>query len=836
MKEKWIKAGVLTVVFILAIIGFSILTNRDAVDMTAAMDSPTLPTITFETEGYPINTLVGYTKEMSIPAMRDTITPVDKNGQIKVTINAYDNTIEKLTYEVYPLDGSKVLFEKTETNPGETVELEPGSVLKKGVEAVLRTTLHLEEEKNVYYYTRIVQSEEYHIKDCLDFTKALHEHILAKEESEISRYLEPNAKADNSGLNHVTIESDVTNVMWGTLKPEIIGEVRWDIKETNTVYSSILLQYRVKCMGDEEEEIYEINEFFKVRKYGKKFYLLVYDRTMEQVFDGAGEVVTVKGVDLGITSAEVPYRTTEDGNKVAFVQSRRLWSYDRKEDSLSLAFGFDDSDKEDERNKYDQHNIRIVTMDDVGNMTFMVYGYMNRGSHEGEVGVAFYYYNHAHNTLEEKVFISSDKSYAVAADELCKLVYYNNASDNLYLLTEGNLICTTTVEGTDGAQLLAENIHDNQYVLSEDGRYLAYQKGGELLTSTEIEVLNLETEKAQIVRAKEGETIRPLGFVGDDFIYGVMQKKHAGKTVSGTKITPMYKLEICDKDGAVVKTYQEKSVYISDVFIEDNMVTLKRVKKSNSKYREVLEDYITNNEEQVQNNISLQSYLSVMKKKQYRLAFEDRIEDIRPKILKAKLVVSDSVATREMKDGKTLQCFYVYGAGAMKGVYDQAGYAVQKADEIEGVVVSSSQTYVWERGNLEAWRRIGGINGESKKSGETSLEACLRILLGYEGVTDAHMEGLEPLEILEKYSGGEALDLTGCNVENLRYMIGKGTPVIAMEGSSDAVLLIGYQANTIIYMDPADGKVKTNSMKAIDKMTEGSGHTYLGYAKAESFE
>ena len=224
------------------------------------------------------------------------------------------------------------------------------------------------------------------------------------------------------------------------------------------------------------------------------------------------------------------------------------------------------------------------------------------------------------------------------------------------------------------------------------------------------------------------------------------------------------------------------------------------------------------------------------KKKQYRLEFADRIEDVRPKALKAKLIVSEYVATKEIKDVGTKECFYVYGAGAMKGVYNQAGYAVQKADEIEGVVVSNKQTYVWERGNQEAWRRIGGIEGESRKEGETSLEACLRILLHYEGVTDADRKGLSPLEVLSKYSGGEALDLTGCDVENLRYMIGKGNPVIAMEGSSDAVLLIGYQANTIIYMDPADGKVKTNSMKAISKMTEASGHTYLGYVKAETYE
>lgn len=830
MKQKWIKISVLTVVFILAIIGFSILTNRDTVDMTAAMDSPTLPTITYEVEGFSVNTLVGYVKEMNIPAMRDTITPLDKNGQLKMKINVYDAKVEKLTYEVYPLAGGEALFEKSETELGENIVLSPGTALKKGVEAVLCVTLHLSDGRDVYYYTRIVQSEEYQVKECLKFAKDLHKNILAKNDGEISRYLEPSTSADNSTLNHVTIESDVTNVMWGVLKPEITSNVNWDIKETNSVYTSILLKYRVKCMGETKEEVYEVNEFFKVRKYGKKLYLLAYDRTMEQLLDKNGDIVSVKGVELGITSAEVPYKVTKDGDQVAFVQGRQLWSYDRSDDSLTLVFGFEDGEKEEVRNIYDQHNIRIVNMDDKGNMSFMVYGYMNRGSHEGEVGVAFYNYNHGYNTLEEKVFISSDKSFAATAEELCKFVYYNDNSKNLYLLTGGSFLRTTTEKGKKGTDRLAKDIDSNEYVLSEEGNLLAYQKDGQ------IGVLDLETEKTQTITPKTGEKIRPLGFIGEDFIYGVMKEKHAGKTVSGTKILPMYKLEICDKDTVVVKTYQEKNQFISDVFVEDGMVTLKRVKKKDGKYHQISEDYITNNEEQEENNISLQSYASVAKKKQYRLEFADRIEDVHPKALKAKLIVSEYVATKEIKDVGTKECFYVYGAGAMKGVYNQAGYAVQKADEIEGVVVSNKQTYVWERGNQEAWRRIGGIDGESRKEGETSLEACLRILLRYEGVTDADRKGLSPLEVLSKYSGGEALDLTGCEVENLRYMIGKGNPVIAMEGSSDAVLLIGYQANTIIYMDPADGKVKTNSMKAINKMTEASGHTYLGYVKAETYE
>lgn len=35
--------------------------------------------------------------------------------------------------------------------------------------------------------------------------------------------------------------------------------------------------------------------------------------------------------------------------------------------------------------------------------------------------------------------------------------------------------------------------------------------------------------------------------------------------------------------------------------------------------------------------------------------------------------------------------------GELVGIYDKAGYAIQKAEKISGVVISSEQAYVWEK-------------------------------------------------------------------------------------------------------------------------------------------
>ena len=113
--------------------------------------------------------------------------------------------------------------------------------------------------------------------------------------------------------------------------------------------------------------------------------------------------------------------------------------YNKSSNELLNIFGFADADTTDERNLNDQHAVRIISMDNSGNLAFAVYGYMNRGEHEGEVGVGIYYFDVERNLIQEKAFIPSKKSYAIAADELGKMVYYNHAEEQLYVLADGTL-------------------------------------------------------------------------------------------------------------------------------------------------------------------------------------------------------------------------------------------------------------------------------------------------------------------------------------------------------------------------------------------------------------
>lgn len=136
---------------------------------------------------------------------------------------------------------------------------------------------------------------------------------------------------------------------------------------SNTVYTSILAKYQVTCTGDTgAAETYNIKEFFRVRLSEEEMYLLDYNRSMNQVFDGTQNVLDENGILLGIASGDIPYETNSDGTILAFVQERDLWIYNREKDELSQVFSFANKEGYDVRSRNDQHAVRIISMEKNG--------------------------------------------------------------------------------------------------------------------------------------------------------------------------------------------------------------------------------------------------------------------------------------------------------------------------------------------------------------------------------------------------------------------------------------------------------------------------------------
>lgn len=816
MKKRVIRIGVLAVVFVVALIVSSLLMNRGTDDQIIDMGAPTLPTVSFTVSGTEVNTLFGYVDDMDVTAMRDTITPLASDGTLQMQIRADGNEISSVGFQVYSLDGEEEYAKgdagKADENGTLTMDL--GGALAEDVqEAVLKVTLTFggEEQKTVNYFTRIVRPDEITAAESLEFAQDFHTKALDQSASEeLNAYLEPGEESDNTTYQTVNIHSDITHIQWGDLNPELIGSVRWSIKESNSVYTSIQAKYMVSCENDSGvSKEYNVKEFFRVRIAGDTVYLLDYNRDMQEVFDGGSGSLDENGILLGVASDAIPYEVNKDGTLIAFVQERDLWLYNKNTDEMYQVFSFADQEGQDERSRNDQHAVRIISMDNSGNLAFAVYGYMNRGEREGQVGVGIYYFDMERNVIEEKAFIPSTKSFAIAEDELGRMVYYNHGEEMLYVLAGGTLY-QVDLE-SDEQTVLAEELEEGQYAVSGDGHLMAYQTNGTADTASEIIVMNLSSGEQQTIQAADGEAVRPLGFVNGDFIFGKIRPDDAGRTASGEETTPMYELEIRNSDNKTEASYSfvDDNIYITDILINENLVTLNRAAKNGEIYNTTSQEYITNNVERQETTVSLETYSTDRMERQVRFTFAEGTAGDTPRILKPNQLVSGEPLTIVLSGTSTGVKYYVYGMGELDGIFDRAGYAIQRAEQISGVVISSDQAYVWEKGNRDL-----AYSTEAEafrvQSGETSLEACERYMEQYDA---------------------KRTDLSGCTLDQVLYVINKGCPVIALTDASHAILLTGYTTSSITYIDPETGNEETVSVSEMEDMTDGSGNTFIGYIR-----
>ena len=95
---------------------------------------------------------------------------------------------------------------------------------------------------------------------------------------------------------------------------------------------------------------------------------------------------------------------------MAFVQEGELWSYNRSANKTTQIFSFRGGDL-DERENLQEHGVKIVRVEESGDIDFVVYGYMNRDVHVRRSGDRGYHYGADLNQVEEELFIPMKSSY-----------------------------------------------------------------------------------------------------------------------------------------------------------------------------------------------------------------------------------------------------------------------------------------------------------------------------------------------------------------------------------------------------------------------------------------
>ena len=701
MRRGIQKILILLAVFIVALFTFSKLTNHETKDLTTDLAAPTLPVVYFEDNGHPLNELHGYVEEMSVISMRDTITPLPENGKLSLRIDPYDNKIKEVSFQIRSLNGDRLVQDGNVQVSGDktavtgTISVE--NLLKEQTEyqLILQVTAG---EQTSYYYTRIMEVGKSQIDACVDFVEEFHAITMNKErQSELSSYMEPSSAADNTTLQKVTINNSLSQACWGDFVGTEVTTPVVSIKEMNDDYQVILLEYIMSSVGDSgNSEYYNVEEYYRVRVGAEKIYLLSFERTMEEIFRGEGDQISKDMIDLGIRSENVSYKTNETGNVICFVQQGELWSYNQIENNLTRVFSFRSQEGMDIRENYQEHDIRILRVDEGGSLDFVVYGYMNCGEHEGQVGVSVCHYDGVTNTVEEMLFVPTTLSYEIVKEQIGKLMYVSDSG--VFYLTVSNQVYRIQMDSRK-AEVYIDGLKSDMLVNSEDGRYIAWSEDG-----TTMHVTDLEKGESFDIHANENQLLKPLGFLGSDCIYGWGYRTDIFSTQTQTDTLALSQVLIVDtSDSAhsVLKTYETPGIYVTGIRIQDGSIYLSRVMKNGDIYVDTTEDTIMNRDLQEKDQVNIDTVVSDVKQKEVVLKLLEETSGSTPKTLIPKLIENEEPNTLEIKNLNASSAYYVYAKGKVVLATDDMAAAVQSADANKGVVIGNNLLYVWRLGQSQ---------------------------------------------------------------------------------------------------------------------------------------
>ena len=182
----------------------------------------------------------------------------------------------------------------------------------------------------------------------------------------------------------------------------------------------------------------------------------------------------------------------------------------------------------------------------------------------------------------------------------------------------------------------------------------------------------------------------------------------------------------------------------------------------------------------------------------------------------------------------------MYGLDGEVSIYTDPADAVAVAYDRPAVVVGDDNDYIWFKGNLLRSNQIMSITRTAESYEDiTTIDptvVCLDLMLRFEGVNrnvEALREGGESVTSILKSSLPEAqiLDLDGCPMQAMLYYVNQDLPVLVMLNDGTSVLLIGFNEQNTVLMNPVNGQVYKYGMNDSEKLFEENGNHFITYVK-----
>lgn len=828
MKNISTKARVLiyaAVFVVAAVITFCVKIGIHRPDQSdsSTMGSATLPIVYMQTEsGTKYNYLHGYTGKVDQSLIHDAITPITSDRKMDIYIRQYGNVISGISYELRSLDGTG-LVERSDVSDydsdGGIIHASMGfrNLMDSGREYMLKINIGTEQGENAAFYTRVIIMDDAYTDRKLDYINFFSGCTMdADSLDQITAKLETDSTGDNTNLGRVNIHSRLSQIGFASLKPVLEGERYITINEIDKATASISVRYTASTDDERGNFRYNVKEFYRINQPDDTVtYVYSYDRWMNQVFDPGYAVSSTGELYLGISSDDVIEMKSDSSGKITcFVRENSLWRYNSVRNDFVKIFDFSQSDNGDLREDYEEHAVRILDIDSDGDVRFIVYGYMNRGIHEGRTGISVFNYDASENMTDEIIFIPKEEPYKSIAQDISILAYVNE--NGILYLYNSNTIYSVDCN-TKECMVVADRVITDSCAMSEAGGMLMYQTGDKSYDCSEMYIMLLENGEKYRLEADEGRRIKALGFIDGNVVYGQARADMIYVDNDGNVTFPMEAISLMNNQYEVVREYAVSNTYIMAVSVNEDRITMQRATlDANNNLVRISDDRLLSSANESKTSLMLTERTTESRQREKYISLRIKASGTKASYKSASYKFSANATINMAADGNISDKYYVYGYGCLYEVTDSLSQAMSAAAESGGVVVNHDAQTIWSRYKSKE-KTIKVPEGALVTSDDTRM-AAVGTLVRLAGASAGDISGSTTTECIES-AVGNVINLTGSNIENALYYVDKGYPLIARTGSDEYCIVYGYTASSVKIYNMRTGEQSAYSFKEFDALT-----------------
>lgn len=565
---------ILTLLLLLSIIvsGILIVFSNDIKNKLTMSKPEALQTIQNDPIAYmvddhqPYNFMYPFYNEMASFYINDTVALW--NGEETLIIQIDQAQVEDISYIILdPLTEEEVIRESVSRE--NLIQLEKGvriHIKPEGLINEKRYILNIEgkvQGQKVDFYQNLFLLKN---NQTLVINTVVNLHSLMYEgETDYQQYLL--GKGQGGFFYDANQDSSQEVLLWSTIKDFVkMNEPIPQILAYNTENGDfkVKLQFVIAIRKADGFEYWDFTEIYSGKLIKDEIQINSYKRTGNKKNLPYFNSDTLQWViDEGYQREESSSILSENGDYLAFVYKNEVWLLNKKYNELTKVFGFDAIDSDYIIDESEQHKIKLLQLDDKGNMKYVVYGYMAAGDFAGYNGIMINEYNNKRVENESLLFVKLSKDYKALEYYIENASYYNTKDDVFYIAIQLALYRIDVGAGTIEP---IKNLSDNMMFSEEGVLYYSNPHDKETINTQfyDLTAKKIDKDGKQVIL--ENTYIKVLGTINEGLIIGAYQLQDTFEYLDGTIFYPYHSIYLVQRTGKLTKIIESNS-YLSNIVI-----------------------------------------------------------------------------------------------------------------------------------------------------------------------------------------------------------------------------------------------------------------------------